>query len=163
MRGMKLITVVIMCLMLPGVLIADDKAIGWAWAGIAAATLENQTGPAPAPAPRPGDVCQTCSGTGKVGDGRVFQVCKDCNGTGKVVGKVATVKTVAQKIGQACEGGQCPLPKVIISTPQAVLQRSAQDRVICEGNVCYPAPAYKPYVVRQQSVKIIRRGFIFRR
>ena len=159
MSGMKLISVVMICLMMPGVLKANDKAMGWSWAGIAAATLENQTGPAPAPAPQPGDVCQTCSGTGKVGDGRVFQACKDCDGTGKVAG----VKKVVQKIGQACEGGQCPLPKVIISTPQAVLQRSTQDQVICEGNVCYPAPAYKPYVVRQQSVKIIRRGFIFRR
>lgn len=34
--------------------------------------------------PKPvGDKCETCNGTGKVGDGKVFSTCRDCNGTGK--------------------------------------------------------------------------------
>jgi hypothetical protein len=40
--------------------------------------------PPPAPGPKPGDVCQTCSGTGKLPtDGRVVVQCGDCGGTGR--------------------------------------------------------------------------------
>lgn len=36
--------------------------------------------------PKPvSDKCETCNGTGKVGDGRVFSICRDCNGSGKRV------------------------------------------------------------------------------
>lgn len=48
---------------------------------------DSQPSPQPDNAPKPGDKCETCKGTGKVGDGRVFSTCLDCNGTGKVPAK----------------------------------------------------------------------------
>lgn len=46
------------------------------------------------PLPAPGSKCETCDGTGKVGDGRVFVDCRDCGGDG-IVGDqpVEIVKT----------------------------------------------------------------------
>jgi len=36
------------------------------------------------PPPKPdGELCETCDGSGKVGDGKVFTVCMDCNGLGR--------------------------------------------------------------------------------
>lgn len=51
---------------------------------IAAAEYAKFT-PGPAPTPKPNNgVCPDCNGTGRVGDGTVFQTCLNCNGTGKV-------------------------------------------------------------------------------
>lgn len=36
------------------------------------------------PQPQPGDRCETCDGTGKVGDGRIERDCLDCGGDGIV-------------------------------------------------------------------------------
>jgi DnaJ-class molecular chaperone len=33
--------------------------------------------------PTPKNVCQSCDGTGKVGDGRIVMTCPVCKGTGK--------------------------------------------------------------------------------
>lgn len=64
------------------------------WRGIVANAVVNtawvqvesgeQPGPGPAPRPTPGKTCPQCLGTGKVGDGRVFQKCLMCDGTGKI-------------------------------------------------------------------------------
>jgi len=36
------------------------------------------------PPPKPdGELCETCDGSGKVGDGKVFTTCMDCNGLGR--------------------------------------------------------------------------------
>ncbi len=106
-----------------GSMSAQDLGRGWAWAGIAAATLDHQNKPMPSPAPNPGDKCQTCNGTGKVGDGKVFATCRDCNGTGKVIALPVSViqqqasdlllepaiKSSIPKI-QSCPGGVCQMP-----------------------------------------------------
>lgn len=149
--------------MFPGLAMAQHElAQGWAWSGIAATTLENQAGPGPAPTPQPGDVCQTCSGSGKVGDGRVFQVCKDCNGTGKVTSQATTEVVLPVKFDNVCQGNDCKLVPAVKLQPQAVLQ-SPRSESICHGGVCYRLPARQQYVPKQQFTRFIRRGFIFRR
>ena len=40
--------------------------------------------PEPSPRPQPGDKCDNCNGTGKVGDGRVMVTCAVCDGTGVI-------------------------------------------------------------------------------
>lgn len=61
----------------------DAEIEGWTYAMVGSVTM----GPAPQPVtppdePKPGDVCPTCGGKGRVGDGRVSTKCEDCNGTG---------------------------------------------------------------------------------
>ena len=161
---------VLVMVILGGEVLGQDLAKGWAWSGIATATLENQAGPAPAPGPAPSGTCETCSGTGKVGDGRVFQICKDCNGTGKITAAPAPVppptpaaKPKATTFKKVCIDGQCQWVPVEEPQPSAVLQED-KPQVICEGGYCYPAPA-QPRV--QQRVKrpsiFSGRGFFYRR
>lgn len=149
-----LLSVLALCIILGDLALGQELAKGWAWSGIAAATLENQSGPAPAPGPAPSGTCETCSGTGKVGDGRVFQICRDCNGTGKVVAQAA----------QQCDGGPCPpVPAPSLPSPKAVLQ-SSKPEVICEGGYCYPVTqAQQRYQTRPPARVIMRKGFFFRR
>ena len=53
--------------------------------GLAGAIWAVAIGPGdPAPVVVPdGDICESCNGTGKVGDGRTMLKCEECNGTGK--------------------------------------------------------------------------------
>jgi hypothetical protein len=70
----------------------DDPSIPADLATQTALAIVRQRGvlppsPPPAPAPKPGDVCPTCSGTGKLPtDGRVGVPCGECGGTGRVRG-----------------------------------------------------------------------------
>lgn len=154
-NGMKLILAVV--LMFPGLAVAQDElAKGWAWSGIAASTLERQGEPTPAPVPEPGDVCQTCQGSGKVGDGKVFQICKDCNGTGKVTapaGKPVQFKSI-------CEGDSCRLVPVEQPQPEAVLQ-SSRTVVISRASACYPVAQYRQNRTRPTARVIMRKVFFF--
>jgi DnaJ-class molecular chaperone len=47
------------------------------------------------PAPK-SDVCETCHGTGKIGDGKIVMTCPECKGTGKKLKSVL-----------ACPNGAC--------------------------------------------------------
>lgn len=58
-----------------------DEVDGWA-ASVAGTAAD--TPPVPDDTPTPGGKCQTCNGTGKVGDGRVFSMCLDCDGKGVI-------------------------------------------------------------------------------
>lgn len=80
---------------------AGDTSITADLACEAARTLV-QMRRAPAPAPKPDDGrCDTCKGTGKLGDGRVSVTCPACDGTGK---------KKAAKPAPTCTTGSCPLP-----------------------------------------------------
>ena len=51
------------------------------------------------PPPKPdGELCETCDGSGKVGDGKVFTTCMDCNGLGRtgIAGGVSFVDAQAK-------------------------------------------------------------------
>jgi hypothetical protein len=50
--------------------------------GARLAVLYRLKPPSPSPAPA-SDACENCSGTGKVGDGRIMNTCQVCKGTGK--------------------------------------------------------------------------------
>lgn len=131
--------------------LGQDLARGWSSAGIAYVTLEDPSGPAPAPtpAPRPGDVCPACQGSGKVGDGRVFQVCRDCNGTGKLVRQA--VSAIQQKTADLLASPT--MPSIL---PQPIRVQS------CPGGVC-PLPNNRAPMYTPPQPTTIRRGWIFRR
>lgn len=163
------VVALLVMVLLGGQALGQELAKGWAWSGIAAATLGNQAGPAPAPGPAPSGTCETCSGTGKVGDGRVFQICKDCNGTGKITAAPAPAKPKATAAPapvvyrKICINGQCHW--VPVEQPQQAASKQDKPEVICEGGVCYPVPQYQQrYQTRQPARVIMReRGFFFRR
>ena len=56
-----------------------------------------------APAPK-SDVCETCDGTGKIGDGRIVMQCPVCKGTGKKPASVVKHPPVVLP----CPDGKCP-------------------------------------------------------
>lgn len=167
-----ILSVLALCIVLGDLALGQELAKGWAWSGIAAATLENQSGPAPAPGPAPSGICETCSGTGKVGDGRVFQICKDCNGTGKITAapapapaaKPKTTTSASVTYRKVCINGQCHW--VPVEQPQQAASKQDKPEVICEGGVCYPVPqAQQRYQTRQPARMITRQrsGWFYRR
>jgi hypothetical protein len=144
-----------------------ERAKGWAWSGIAATTLEHQG--EPAPAPQPGDTCQACKGSGKVGDGTIFKKCLDCDGNGKIK---AAMKAAGKKVSDvlsvlpgldavvSCPDGRCDSrPPAQAAAPQPQKTQAAPQ--VCSGGVCYPVTSAKQYQAYRPQV--VRRGFIFRR
>lgn len=128
---------------------SQELQIGWAWSGIASATLGRASTPAPSPLPKPGDPCKPCNGTGKVGDGQVFQTCKDCNGSGKVVGQ--QVSAMQQRAAD-----------MLLSSPPVDKVNPVQLQE-CPGGVCQPVTQSKntPYIPVKPTT--VRRGWIFKR
>lgn len=64
--------------------ISADLAVSTAVAVLEHRRAPMPPSPPPAPGPKPGDVCRTCSGTGKLPtDGRVTIQCGECGGTGR--------------------------------------------------------------------------------
>lgn len=127
---------------------------GWSWAGVASSTLENQSRPAPTPAPKPGDPCRSCLGTGKVGDGRVWQICKDCDGTGKVVGV-----PVSASQQRAADLLLSPAPS---PSDRPVIRSEPVTASPCPGGVC-PVPSSRSPVYSPPQPTTVRRGWLFRR
>ena len=163
---MRTVSLLVLLALLASAGAAQDKtqAQGWAWSGIAATTLEHQGSPAPAPAPKPGDVCPACNGSGKVGDGRVFQTCLDCNGSGKVAQERPGVlqEVMAKVLGSnGCPDGRCDLLKV---TKPAALPSPQSSVPVggCPGGIC-PVPQSTQRVYRPPQPQMMRRGWIFKR
>lgn len=165
-----LLSVLALCIVYGDLALGQELAKGWAWSGIAAATLGNQAAPAPAPGPAPSGSCETCSGTGKVGDGRVFQICKDCNGTGKITAAPAPVKpkataaTAPIQYQKVCINGQCQW--VPVQQPQQVASKQDNTEVICEGGMCYPVPQVQQRYQTRRPARVItkqRSGRSYRR
>ena len=57
------------------------------------------------PQPAPSGKCETCKGTGRVGDGRVFTECLDCGGDG-IASTGSPISFVAVQ-DVVCENGVC--------------------------------------------------------
>jgi hypothetical protein len=159
------LALILVLFLAPASMAQDPLAQGWSWSGIAAVTLERQSAPAPAPAPKPGDVCPTCQGTGKVGDGRISQTCLDCNGTGKVQATQVTEQQqrTASILAGDCPDGRCPL---VPSAPAIPAPKAIQIPVMietrdCPSGVC-PVPTQRVQSYRPPPTTI-RRGWIFRR
>lgn len=163
-----------------------ERSKGWAWSGIAATTLENRNKPEPAPAPKPGDVCPSCKGEGRVGDGRIFTKCLDCNGTGKVPSaslqsfrqqtnqRIEALGTIAgipatEIVSEYCADGRCDLPPYswpsaglpVQSAPMARIESAPVVSQACPGGVCPIPQSAQTY--RSYQPQVVRRGWIFRR
>lgn len=146
---------------------AQDLQRGWAWSGMAYTTLGRQAVPTPSPTPKPGDPCKACLGTGKVGDGRVWQTCRDCDGTGKVIG--APVSSIQQSasdvlLSPAPSPSDRPQPAksqpVVVSS--SIMVSSPPVLSDCPGGVC-KVPSAKPTQYAPPPTSTTRRGWIFRR
>jgi len=79
-------------------------------AGIAGlvCSFDDDSSPSPSPAPQPGDMCPTCNGTGRVGDGTVSSKCLDCDGTGKVLAEEIPEQPSSDKEENASSGQGSP-------------------------------------------------------
>lgn len=111
---------------------------GWGWSMVATATHSKAIVKPSVPDKIPGSVCGTCNGSGKVGDGRVFQTCQDCKGTGVTPGRLpaspasskpAPVAALPASQAPVCVGGTCYYPQGKVYTPQA----SGQYRTYSTG------------------------------
>jgi hypothetical protein len=93
------------------------------------------------PAPAPGAPCENCRGTGKVGDGTVFETCSVCGGTGVTPSKAPAaplppVPTAGVSVDpparSAAPGGSGSLTRGLpVPTEEA-----PTFRIVCEDGVC---------------------------
>lgn len=125
----------------------SDVVKGWSYATIASATFDQPSSPAPAPAPNPGGKCETCNGTGKVGDGRVFTVCQDCGGDG--IAEALQVRSPDCACDD-CKCEDCKCSKVL-SLPGATALGD------CPGGVCSSPGAPRAPVRIMPRLRLFRR------
>lgn len=120
----------------------SDVAKGWSYAALASATFDQSPAPAPAPAPQPspGGKCSTCNGTGRVGDGRVFQPCMDCEGDG--IAEVLQARSPACKCDD-CKCEPCECGEVLSLPGATALAPGATALGDCVGGVCRIPAAIK--------------------
>ena len=118
-----------------------------AW--IATSGMYSLLSPSPAPlppAPVPGAKCESCRGTGKVGDGTTAVTCQDCGGTGVVPTKAASLPPPppaffgAAPMPVPAVGGASPLPVSADGGPTF--------RVVCEDGVCRRIRVERPSTTR---------------
>jgi hypothetical protein len=87
------------------------------------------------PAPAPGAPCENCRGTGKVGDGTVFEACSVCGGTG-----VTPVKAPAAPLPPVPTAGvpaRSAAPGASVVLPAASGEAAGPTfRIVCEDGVC---------------------------
>lgn len=123
---------------------APETFEGWSYVMAGVATMDNQ--PIPDEQDEPSsDVCSTCNGTGRVGDGRVSVVCQDCAGDGKagqskspVVEPVKANVTSSYQSGYICDVNGCR--PVSGTTPVSYSQTYSQGSgYICDENGCRPS------------------------
>jgi hypothetical protein len=97
-------TILIGSLLASGAAIKSEDVEGYLYSRAGVAVMQQVSQPAPAPAPS--GKCETCNGTGKVGDGRVFTDCLDCGGDG-IASVGSPISFVA--VQDVCEDGSCTL------------------------------------------------------
>jgi hypothetical protein len=93
------------------------------------------------PAPAPGAPCENCRGTGKVGDGTVFETCSVCGGTG-----VTPSKAPAAPLPPVPTAGVSVDPPARSAAPGASgsltrglpvpTEEAPTFRIVCEDGVC---------------------------
>ena len=97
-------------------LVNHDEVEGYLYSRAGVAAYISDAVPTPAPSGK----CETCNGSGKVGDGRVFSDCLDCGGDGIVARSSDCDCEVC-----GCEVCQCGLP--------------GQVSTVAQGGVCGPS------------------------
>ena len=75
-----LVCSVVGCNMEPALIVSPEFVDGYVYTVAGASIDESEIKPPPKP---DGELCETCDGSGKVGDGKVFTTCMDCNGLGR--------------------------------------------------------------------------------
>lgn len=111
---------------------------GWCAAMAGVAAFDNGDSQ-PAPVPKPEGKCDTCGGTGKVGDGRVFVDCMECGGDG-VLGSAGPLCCTA---GADCSCDDCTCGPSCSCSSQAVQEVEKAPvvmRQVCSGGVCRLVP-----------------------
>jgi len=100
-----------------GMLSATDNVEGWLYSRAGVAVYIEEV------APSPSGKCETCNGTGRVGDGRVFTECLDCGGDG-IVSELETV-SFDEEYDVVCQDGSCNLVRRVPAGGSSSLQSSA--------------------------------------
>lgn len=124
------LVLVAVVLTVPGLLFAGDSIEGWLYSRAGVAVYAEGTLP-PTPSPAPSGKCETCNGTGRVGDGRVSVECLDCGGDG-VVGNSSV------SITEACNCEDCNCDPC-----ECGQRRIVGYRQVCRGNTCSLEPVYE--------------------
>jgi len=95
------------------------------------------------PAPAPGALCENCRGTGKVGDGTVFETCSVCGGTGVTPVKALREAPAAPLPPVPTVGGSVePQARSAVPGASVVLPAASGEaagptfRIVCEDGVC---------------------------
>ena len=101
-------TILIGSLLATGAAIKSEDVEGYLYSRAGVSVMQKTE--APAPAPTPSGKCETCNGTGKVGDGRVFSTCLDCGGDG-IASAAHGLPFVS--VQDACADGQCAPAAVV--------------------------------------------------
>lgn len=140
-RG-KVIGFVLSVVGLPSVLIAQESIEGWLYSRAGVAVYRSDDA-APAPEPQPSGKCETCNGTGRVGDGRVSVVCMDCGGDG-VRGNANSCNCGEQcNCGPDCQCVDCECCTVVEKPePLKMVQAVVSYRQICGPGGCSVEPVY---------------------
>lgn len=93
--------IVAVSLLTSGAAVSHNDVEGYLYSRAGVAIMQpDQAVPQPAPSGK----CETCNGTGRVGDGRVSVVCQDCGGDG-IASTGSPISFVVQDV--VCEDGVC--------------------------------------------------------
>jgi len=90
------------------------------------------------PAPAPGAPCENCRGTGKVGDGTVFETCSVCGGTGVTPSK-ALREAPAAPLPPVPTAGVSPARSAAPGASRGLpvpTEEAPTFRIVCEDGVC---------------------------
>lgn len=142
-RG-KVIGFVLSAVALPGALVAQESIEGWLYSRAGVAVYQSDDA-SPAPAP-PSGKCETCNGTGRVGDGRVSVACMDCGGDG-VRGNANSCNCGEQcTCGADCQCVDCEC--CTLEEQPKMVQAVVGYRRICTPSGCVnePITEWVPYV-----------------
>lgn len=128
---------VLAMLAIPGFLLAQESIEGWLYSR-AGVSVYQADGPQVTPDPAPSGKCETCNGTGRVGDGRVSVTCMDCGGDG-IVGNQSLPCNCQDGGICTCEDCGCAPRQELVSVSEPVV---VGYQTVCRNGVCTMEPVY---------------------